>query len=126
MRLTIRATSRIAHVVQQKGAESLIIFNAIAFVELAIAFGFVLGVDAIFDLGSGGQQGLCMHPVVVLLDLGYRLYGHEYRRWQDLVEDTEWLTDGRRGGSLFYIPAWIAGSIFTIVSLVMVVKGSGN
>lgn len=104
----------------------MIVFNAVAFVELTIAFGFVLGVDAIFDLGSGGQQGLCMYPVVALLDFGYRLYGHEYRRWQDLVEDTEWLTDGRRGGSLFYIPAWIAGSIFTIVSLVMVVKGSGD
>lgn len=85
----------------------MIIFNIPGIIIAAAAFGIAIGVGAIAGIEDEGPLMLAGGVLVLVFDLAYRL----------LRKNGHWLSPDK-GGSLFFLPAWIFGALWIVLGAV--------
>ena len=85
----------------------MIIFNL-----LGIAFAVAMSVRAAAGIESEGATMLILGPVVLAIDLGYRL----------VRRDGHWFSPSR-GGQLFFLPLWLFGVLWIVLGAVYLYRG---
>jgi hypothetical protein len=89
----------------------LIVFNVPGIVIAAVTFGIAFGAESLIGTHAEGPLMLIAGVLIVIFDLAYRLFR----------KDGHWLTP-TKGGSLFYLPAWSCGVLWTILGIVYMVR----
>ena len=90
----------------------VIIFNWLGFAFLAVGFAIAMSVRAVAGIQTEGASMLILGPVVLATDLAYRL----------LRKDGHWFSSSR-GGSLFFLPVWMFGVLWTVLGAVYLYRG---
>ncbi len=84
----------------------ILIFNLPGLVIVALAFAIAYGIGEQTGMSEKGPLTLFGGLFVVIFDLAYRL----------LRTDGHWLTPSR-GGSLFFLPAWMFGALWIVLGI---------
>ena len=90
----------------------MIIFNLLGLAFLGIGFAVAMSIRAAAGIESEGATMLILGPVVLAIDLGYRL----------LRKDGHWFSH-RSGGHLFFLPLWMFGALWIVLGAVYVYRG---
>jgi hypothetical protein len=93
----------------------MIIFNVRALVMCAIAFAIAFGVGHVVGFSKEGPLMCVAGPLAVALDLTYRLKAQNGHLWRP-----------GGGGSLFYLPVWGFGILWTVLGVVYTVTGASK
>lgn len=89
----------------------IIIFNIPGIIMAALAFGIAFGVGSLAGTNAEGPLTLIGGVLILVFDLAYRL----------LRKAGHWLVPNQ-GGSLFFLPAWMFGVLWTILGIVYTVR----
>lgn len=89
----------------------MFIFNAFGLFMLVVAFAIAFGVGNLIGTDAEGPLMIIAGPIVVAMDLTLRLKG----------EDGHLLIPNR-GGSLFFLPAWVFGVLWLLLGIVYTVQ----
>ena len=93
----------------------VIIFNWLGLAFLVVGFAAAFCVRAVAGIQSEGALMLVLGPVVLAADLAYRL----------LRKDGHWFSS-RKGGSLFFLPLWMFGVLWTVLGAVYLYRGDST
>ncbi len=90
-----------------KNRMGILIFNLPGLVIIALAFAIAYGIGALTGRSEEGPLTLFGGLFVLIFDLSYRL----------LKANGHWFTPSR-GGSLFFLPAWMLGALWIVLGIV--------
>lgn len=85
----------------------ILIFNLPGLVIIAIAFAIAYGIGELTGKSEKGSQTVFLGLFVLIFDLAYRL----------LRTEGHWFNPSK-GGSLFFLPAWMFGALWIVVGIV--------
>jgi Flp pilus assembly protein TadD len=91
----------------------MIIFNWIGIGICIVGFGIAFAIRALFGVSAEGHLMAIAGPIIVGLDLAYRLKS----------EKGHWLRPGK-GGSLFFLPVWCFGVLWFVLGLIYMASNS--
>jgi hypothetical protein len=91
----------------------MLIYNIVGIVIFALSFAVGFGVAHLAGRSDSGLMMVLAGPLAIILDLGYRL----------LRPTGHWLHP-ERGGSLFFLPMWLFGIVWTVLGAIYLIRGS--
>jgi len=89
----------------------IIFFNLVGLVMLAIAFGIAFGFRWLLSLTGDGLPMIIAGTLLITIDTRYRMW----RRGT--------LQQSNQGGSLFFIPIWLWGCLWSVIGVVYLLRG---
>jgi len=91
----------------------IIIINWIGFVICAVGFGIAFVIGYVAGNSDEGFLMVIAGPIVAVLDIAYRFFS----------EKGHWLHPDQ-GGSIFFVPAWCLGTVWLILGIIYMTRGS--
>ena len=90
----------------------MIVFNYIGLIMTVIAFAVAFAIGSVIGTNANGLLMIIAGPLLVAMDVTYRLK----------MEDGHILVP-HRGGSLFFLPAWVFGALWFVLGIVNTIQG---
>lgn len=94
------------------GTMTIIFFNIIGVIILAISIGVAFGVTSLLGITAEGPWMIIAGLIASVLDAAYRIY-----------KGGNALFHPKRGGQLCFIPVWLFGVVWTILGVVYIIRG---
>jgi hypothetical protein len=90
----------------------ILVFNPPGIVMAILALGIAFGVGSLVGTRAEGPLTLIAGVMILIFDLAYRL----------LRKEGHWLIPNK-GGSLFFLPAWVMGALWIILGIIYTIRG---
>src|SRR5207244_4633733 len=91
---------------------TVVIYNLPGIVMFALSLAAAFGVGHLVGRSESGLLMVIAGPLAAGLDLGYR----------SMREKRDWYHP-ERGGSLFFLPVWLFGVVWTVLGAVYLLRG---